>query len=108
SLPIFPARTRLTANGLAAAGLSVSLLANQVQRRTPMGYSRYDAAARVRAAWNAGKTVGTKRPLTQKQIWAIRFFLDRERRVRDRALFDRRFRKPVLIPCSHCSAAAVL
>jgi integrase len=32
--------------------------------------------------------VGTKRPFTQKQIWAIRFFLDRERRVRDRALFD--------------------
>ncbi|MDP2358157.1 MAG: tyrosine-type recombinase/integrase [Beijerinckiaceae bacterium] len=27
-----------------------------------------------------------KRPFTQKQIWAIRFFLDRERRVRDRAL----------------------
>jgi integrase len=41
-----------------------------------------------RAAWNAGKTVGTKRPLTQKQIWAIRFFLDRESRLRDRALFD--------------------
>ncbi|WP_378952670.1 tyrosine-type recombinase/integrase [Mesorhizobium sp. ANAO-SY3R2] len=40
------------------------------------------------AAWNAGKKVGTKRPLTQKQIWAVRFFLDRERRVRDRALFD--------------------
>lgn len=53
-----------------------------------MGYSRYDAAARGRAAWNAGKAVGTKRPLTQKQIWAIRFFLDREGRVRDRALFD--------------------
>lgn len=53
-----------------------------------MGFSRYDAAARGRAAWNAGKTVGTKRPLTQKQIWAIRFFLDREGRVRDRALFD--------------------
>lgn len=53
-----------------------------------MGYSRYDAAARGRAAWNAGKTVGTQRPLTQKQIWAIRFFLDREGRVRDRALFD--------------------
>jgi len=41
-----------------------------------------------RIAWNAGKTVGTKRPLTQKQIWAIRFFLDREERLRDRALFD--------------------
>jgi integrase len=39
-------------------------------------------------AWNAGKTVGTKRPLTQKQIWAVRFFLDREGRIRDRALFD--------------------
>jgi hypothetical protein len=53
-----------------------------------MGYSQYDAATHGRAAWNAGKTVGTKRPLTQKQIWAIRFFLDREGRVRDRALFD--------------------
>jgi hypothetical protein len=41
-----------------------------------------------RADWNAGKTVGTKRPLTQKQIWAIRFYLDREGRLRDRALFD--------------------
>jgi integrase len=32
--------------------------------------------------------VGTKRPLTQKQIWAVRFFPDREARLRDRALFD--------------------
>ena len=53
-----------------------------------MGYSRYDNQAPGRAAWNAGKTVGTKRPLTQKQIWAIRFFLDREGRLRDRTLFD--------------------
>ena len=53
-----------------------------------MEYLRYDAAIQGRAAWNAGKTVGTKRPLTQKQIWAIRFFLDREGRLRDRALFD--------------------
>lgn len=51
-----------------------------------MGYSQYDLQGR--AAWNAGKTVGTKRPFTQKQIWAIRFFLDREGLVRDRALFD--------------------
>jgi hypothetical protein len=36
--------------------------------RTQMGYSRYDAAAQGRAAWNAGKMVGTKPPLTQKQI----------------------------------------
>ncbi|TIX36130.1 MAG: integrase, partial [Mesorhizobium sp.] len=53
-----------------------------------MGYSQYDPAIQGRAAWNAGKTVGSKRPLTQKQIWAIRFFLDREGRLRDRALFD--------------------
>lgn len=53
-----------------------------------MGYSRYDPAMQARPAWNAGKMVGTKRPLTQKQIWAIRFFLEREGRLRDRALFD--------------------
>jgi integrase len=53
-----------------------------------MGYSKYDPAMQGRPAWNAGKTVGTKRPLTQKQIWAVRFFLDREGRLRDRALFD--------------------
>ena len=53
-----------------------------------MGYSRYDPAMQARPAWNAGKTVGTKRPLTQKQIWAVRFFLEREQRLRDRALLD--------------------
>ena len=53
-----------------------------------MGYSRFDPAIQARAAWNAGKNVGTKRPLTQKQIWAIRFHLDREGRLRDKALFD--------------------
>jgi hypothetical protein len=34
------------------------------------------------------RQLGPSAPLTQKQIWAIRFFLDREGRVRDRALFD--------------------
>ena len=53
-----------------------------------MTYSHLDPAMQNRVAWNAGKIVGTKRPLTQKQIWAIRFFLDREERLRDRALFD--------------------
>lgn len=53
-----------------------------------MGHSQFDPAMQSRPAWNAGKTVGTKRPLTQKQIWAVRFFLDREGRLRDRALFD--------------------
>lgn len=53
-----------------------------------MGISQYDPAAMGRPAWNAGKQVGVKRPLKQRQIWAIRFFLDREGRMRDRALFD--------------------
>ncbi len=32
--------------------------------------------------------VGAKRALKPQQVWAIRFWLDREKRVRDRALFD--------------------
>jgi len=32
--------------------------------------------------------VGAKRALKPQQVWAIRFWLDRERRLRDRALFD--------------------
>ena len=32
--------------------------------------------------------MGTTRPLTQTQIWAIRSHLDREGRLRDKALFD--------------------
>jgi hypothetical protein len=52
-----------------------------------MTYSHFDPTMRNRVEWNAGRTVGTKRPLTQKQIWAIRSFLDREERLRDRALF---------------------
>lgn len=53
-----------------------------------MGYSRFDPAMQGRVARNAGKNVATKRPLTQKQIWAIRFHLDREGRLRDKSLFD--------------------
>ena len=53
-----------------------------------MGISQYDPAARGRPAWNAGRQVGAKRALKPRQIWPIRFYLDRERRMRDRALFD--------------------
>ncbi len=35
-----------------------------------------------------GKKLGAKRPLKPKEIWEIRFMLDREHRLRDRALFD--------------------
>lgn len=53
-----------------------------------MGYSRYDPAGMARAPWNAGRIVGAKKPLKPKQVWKIRFWLEREGRVRDRALFD--------------------
>jgi integrase len=53
-----------------------------------MGNSEYDLTAKERPAWNAGKQVGAKRALKVRQIWSIRFFLDREGRMRDRALFD--------------------
>lgn len=53
-----------------------------------MTYSHLDPATQNRVCWNVDRTVGTKRPLNQKQIWPIRFFLDREERLRDRALFD--------------------
>jgi len=42
----------------------------------------------TRTAWNARKTVGAKRQLTQKQIWANASFLDQERPLRYRALFE--------------------
>lgn len=52
-----------------------------------MGRSAYDYSS-PRPAWNAGRKVGAKRPLKPRQIWAIRFHLDCEHRLRDRALFD--------------------
>ena len=61
-------------------------LADGGQRRMKMGISQYDPAARGRPAWNAGRQVGAKRALKVRRIWAIRFFLDREGRMRDRAL----------------------
>ncbi len=45
-----------------------------------MTYSQFDPAAQNRVPRNFGAKVGPKRPFNQKQIWAIRFFLDRETR----------------------------
>jgi hypothetical protein len=66
------------------ASSSFSLLAAVGRRRTMMGISQFDPAAKGRPA----RQVGAKRALKPRQIWAIRFFLDREGRMRDRALFD--------------------
>jgi integrase len=52
-----------------------------------MGQSEFDPRAN-RRAWNAGRKLGSKRPLKPQQVWAIRFRLDQDRRLRDRAMFD--------------------
>ena len=53
-----------------------------------MGHSEYDPGVKNRRPWNAGRKLGGKRALKPQQVWAIRFRLDRERRLRDRAMFD--------------------
>ena len=53
-----------------------------------MGHSDLDPAVHDRRPWNAGVNVGPKRPLKLRDIWAIRFYLDEHKRLRDRALFD--------------------
>ena len=53
-----------------------------------MGHSQYDPATRERRAWNAGWVIGAKRAFKPKQVWAIRFWLDQGKRLRNRTLFD--------------------
>jgi site-specific recombinase XerC len=53
-----------------------------------MGHSHLDPGFSERRPWNEGRLLGTKRALKQQQVWAIRFWLDQHRRLRDRALFD--------------------
>lgn len=53
-----------------------------------MTYSQIDPAAQNRVPWNFDAKIGPKRLFNQKQIWAIRSFLDREKCVRDWAPFD--------------------
>lgn len=44
--------------------------------------------ARPVVPWNKSAFVGPKPPLKPKQVWSIRFNLQREGRIRDLALFD--------------------
>ena len=52
-----------------------------------MGQSEFDPGAK-RRPWNAGKKLGAKRALKPQQVWAVRFRLDQDRLLRDRAMFD--------------------
>jgi len=53
-----------------------------------MGHSEHDPGAKARRPWNAGRLVGAKRALKAQQVWAVRFWLKREGRLRDSAMFD--------------------
>lgn len=53
-----------------------------------MGHSSMAPAFVELRPWNEGRLVGAKRALKQQQVWAIRFWLDQHRRLRDRAVFD--------------------
>ncbi len=53
-----------------------------------MGHSVYDPGVKDRRPWNAGRIVGAKRALKLQQVWAIRFWLSNELRLRDRTMFD--------------------
>lgn len=50
-----------------------------------MGHSEYDLGFKDSRPWNAGRKLGAKRALKPQQVWAIRFWLDREQRVGDRS-----------------------
>ena len=53
-----------------------------------MNFSHVDTAAQNRVLLNFEAKTGPKRPFNQKQIWVTRFLLNREERIRDRAVFD--------------------
>ena len=53
-----------------------------------MGPSSPDPAFNELRPWNEGRSLGAKRALKPRQVWATRFWLDHHRRLRDRALFD--------------------
>jgi integrase len=89
----FPPAALLRAGVVGAAAVGKHETANPPtghsgQQEDKVGYSEFDPAIRERRPWNAGRMVGAKRALKPQQVWAIRFWLDRERRLRDRALFD--------------------
>ncbi len=53
-----------------------------------MGHSEHEPAAKKLRPWNAERLVGAKRALKAQQVWAIRFWLAHESRLRDQAMFD--------------------
>ena len=50
-----------------------------------MGLSSMDPAFHELRSWNEGRLIGAKRALKQQQVWAIRFWLDQHRRLREQS-----------------------
>lgn len=93
---VISARSHLTANGLV---MLVNWGANSGQPRRTTGRPSHDPVEQG-PAWNTGKKLGATRPLKPKEIWEIRFRLDRNRRLRPgpgSALLYRRYRASPLI-----------
>jgi len=53
-----------------------------------MGHPEHDPEYKNCRPRNAGRRFGAKRALKPQQVWAICFWLDGKRRVRDRAMVD--------------------
>src|ERR1700679_2854683 len=53
-----------------------------------MGHSEYDPVAKERRPWERRPKTRSQRALKAQQVWAIRFWPARERRLRNRAMFD--------------------
>ncbi len=58
-----------------------------------MGHSEYDPAMQDRRPWNAGRKLGAKRALKPQQVWAIRFWLDREQRLSAEGLIGKAYQE---------------
>lgn len=52
-----------------------------------MGHSSMDPAFHDLLPWNEDRLLGAKCALNPHRVWAIRFWRDQHRRLRDRALF---------------------
>ena len=63
-------------------------MALPAMRRSIIGHSDLGLTIHDRRPCNAGKNVGPKQPLKPRDTWAIRFYRDEHKRLRDRALFD--------------------
>jgi len=85
-------QTFRSASAMSALLLTATIKADIRHMLLPSVTEEYNYARRCnpskRVPWNKGKLVGTKPPLRQKHVWAIRTMLQVERSKRDLAMFN--------------------